>query len=142
MKKLLWLPLLFCGFLRADEAADREKIGRVIAALNQIPRPAGLFTADFDGWAALAAPGIGGGLTVVISHEPWGEARLEPRSLGTVLDSRISSGAIRFITPDVALADGALRYTGESGTSQTTPLLLIMKRDGEGWKIAAVRVLA
>jgi hypothetical protein len=64
---------------------------------------------------------------VTISHEPWGEATINLMSPGILI------ATIRFITPDVALADG---------TTHTIPLLFVMKREGENWKIASVYVLA
>jgi hypothetical protein len=156
---ILCLPLILgsCA-LAADEAADRAAIGRTIAALNQVPQPAGLFTDDavsdlgrlpgvneaqfqFERDVTVAA----GGLTVVISHEPWGEAQIYPpgafpQSL-VIVNPRFASGAVRFITPDVAMVEGS--YTRRDGdVVQTAPLLLLMKRDGEVWKIASVRLLA
>jgi hypothetical protein len=64
---------------------------------------------------------------VTISHEPWGEATINLMSPGILI------ATIRFITQNVALADG---------TAQTTPLLFVMKREGENWKIASAYVLA
>jgi hypothetical protein len=56
---------------------------------------------------------------------------------------RVASRAIRFITPDVALVDGACSYRVDVSNTQTTPLLLVMKKGKEdSWKIASLRLLA
>ena len=73
--------------------------------------------------------------TVTISHEPWGEATIN-------LPGRESRTSIAFITADVALAEGACTYEDDHSGSQTTPLLFVMKKEGDGWKIAFIRVLA
>jgi len=49
------------------------------------------------------------------------------------LNPRFVSTTIRFITPDVALVDG---------TWQTVPLLFVMKKEENDWKIASLRTLA
>jgi len=74
---------------------------------------------------------------VIISHEPWGEAAIDlPGSSAPaveVADPRIEGGAIRFITPDVAIVEGHCA---------SAALLFVMKRDEGDWKIAALRMLA
>lgn len=150
MKAILCLPLLLCSYAWADEAGDRAAISRTIAALNEQPRRSVVFTADASSEldrlpdvkpksirvlsvSDLTVPVPGPfGATVTISHEPFGEAT----------NPRIASGAIRFITPDVALADGIWAYKDDSGATQTIPLLLAMKREGEDWKIVSLRLLA
>jgi hypothetical protein len=166
MKALLWLPLLAGACAWADEAADRAAISRVIGALNETPQRAELFTADADGrsvpdqlrgkrllyrvrWPAgnpmPSSPSDHP--TVTISHEVWGEAAINFPGVDSItfeemVNPRIVSGAMRFITPDVALANGACRYNGDSAATQSTPLLFVMKREGGDWKIASLRVLA
>jgi hypothetical protein len=158
---ILCLPLILGSYaLAADEAADRAAIGQTIAAaLNQVPVPAGLFTDDAVSDLG-RLPGVNqaqfqfqrdvtvataSGLTVVISHEPWGEAQIYPPGVFpqplVIVNPRFASGAVRFITPDVAMVEGS--YTRRDGdVVQTTPLLFLMKRDGDVWKIASVRLLA
>jgi hypothetical protein len=156
---ILCLPwILGSCALAADEAADREAISRTIAALNQVPQPAGLFTDDAVSDLG-RLPGVNqaqfqsqrgvmvataGGVTVVISHEPWGEAQICPCVFPqplVIVNPQFASRAIRFITPDVAMVEGS--YTRRDGdVVQTTPLLFLMKRDGDVWKIASVRLLA
>jgi hypothetical protein len=127
MKARLWVILFFAGCAWADEAADRAAIVRVIAALNAVPRRGDLFTPDVDGRAALERP------TVVISHEPWGEATINLP--GTGVGRAIASRQIRFVTPDVAVVDGEFVADG-------TALFFVMKRDAGEWRIASVRLVA
>ena len=89
MKALLCLllPLCVCGW--ADEVAERTAIAHVIAALNEFPQhTTDSFTADADGTEIVEQLWKGKRLasrmrsspshhpTVVISHEPWGEATI------------------------------------------------------------------
>jgi hypothetical protein len=168
VKTILCLPLLFAPYVMADEAADRAGIDRAIAWLNELPRRSGLFTEDANASAELerlprvAAPtfrmpaGTAGDPrslprtdppTVSISHEPWGEAAIHlpgmaPVPVIEIMNPRISSGAIRFITPDVALAEATWTYKSNDATTQTVPLLFVMKKEEDSWKIASLRMLA
>jgi hypothetical protein len=153
---ILCLPLILGScVLAADEAADRAAIRQTIAALNQVPQPSGLFRDDaiseLDRLPEMSAVqfqpnktvtiSVGPGL--VISHEPWGEAEIYMPGLprAVMVNPRIASGTVRFVTPDVATVEGS--YTRRDGDSvQTTPLLFLMKRDRDVWKIASVRLLA
>ena len=161
MKAILCVPLFLASCSFADEMGDRLAIDRTIAALNESARSVSLFTHDADAAAELArlpksnppTPGPAGDPgsqapvdhpTVTISKEPWGEATINFPGLGPfppleLFKPRIISGAIRFITPDVALADGLWIGSGESGSIQTRPLLFVMKREEGAWKIAAIR---
>ena len=152
MKAFQWLLLIaVCAW--ADEAADRLAIARVIAALNQVPPRTELFTPDTDAPAVLERLRQGkrvayrpiqssGHPTVTVSHEPWGEATIDLRGPGVeIVDPKIVSRAIRFITPEVALADGASTYREDGIDVETTPLLFVMKKEGDRWKVASIRVL-
>jgi len=151
------VPCLLCLALCAvaDEAADRAAIERTIAALNRAPRPSALFTADasseldrlangkpvsFEPLLASEDPALHP--TVTISHELWGEATINfPSVAAEILNPRIACDSIRFITPDVALADG--NWTYENGPeTQKKPLLFVMKKAGDDWKVASLRLLA
>jgi hypothetical protein len=154
MKALLCVPLLVAPYAIADEAAERVAISRAIAALNGRSQHSALFTdaraySEFERIRTahpLAFRIIGPAAypesmarmddpTVTISHEPWGEATIN-------LPGRESRPSIAFITPDVALAEGTCTYEDDHATKQTTPLLIVMKKEGEDWKIASIRVLA
>jgi hypothetical protein len=122
--KPIFLLLLFVSFAWSDGLADQAAISQVIQTLNLLPPSAALFTPDgLSEFERLRIPDA----TVTISHEPWGEATIGRLGL------RISSGAIRLITEDVALADVDAR---------STPLLLVMKKEAGKWKISSVRMLA
>jgi len=159
---ILHIPLLLAALAGPDEAADRAAIGRTIAALNEVPQRTTLFAPGADAtseierlWKGkrlvyrISGTSIdsttsfsGGRPTITISHEPWGEAAINlPPLRAEMIRPHIVSGTIRFIAEDVAVADGPGRYELD-GVSQTTPLFFVMKRDGDDWKIAAVRVLA
>jgi hypothetical protein len=145
MKRLVWLPLILAASLCADEGTDRASIGRVIALLNQSPQPSGVFADKADAsaldqlWSGKRRV-VEQSLTVTISHQPWGEATFGPGPSEETVNPRISGGEVRFITADVALADGTFTYTGERGVVQSTPLVFVLKKDGDSWKIASVRI--
>jgi hypothetical protein len=54
---------------------------------------------------------------------------------------RVVSGSIRFITPHVAIVDGASTVEGAVILAQSVPLLFVMKKEKAEWRISAVRVL-
>jgi len=162
MSRISLIALMFAASLWADESADRAAIGRSIAALNEVPRRTDLFTADANSTSLLdqlwkgkrltfrARMGLDGAESsatvnrpnVTISHEPWGEATINiPPMPVEVLNPKIVSYVIRFITPDVALVDGASVYWNTDTGAESTPLLLVMKREGERWMITALRVV-
>jgi hypothetical protein len=64
---------------------------------------------------------------VVISHEPWGEATLE------ILRLHRAVRAIRFVTSEVALVET---------TRGSTPVLIVMKKEGADWHFVSQHVLA
>jgi hypothetical protein len=151
---ILCIPLFFASYALADEAADGAAIGRAIAALNESSNePAqhdALFMKDGNAASELALlrrvnppfriVGPSGSSapmpTVTISHEPWGEARIS----FPPVELRTADRSIMFITPDVALAEGACMY--HDAATPTIPLLFVMKKEGGDWKIASLRVLA
>jgi hypothetical protein len=147
MKAILCLPLFLASCAWADEAADRAAIARVIASLNEQPWPAAQVTESAAASSELAHVwklrplliGTPGAPTVTVSHEPWGEATIDFPSLEGRLP-RIVGGAVRFVTPDVALADGAWAFP--DGITTPQPLLFVMKKVGDDWKLASVRLLA
>ena len=124
MKAIVCLPLLLTSFAWAEEAADRMAIESTIAALNELPRRSAVFTEDaFSDLGRLPevkspevrAVGRLAGPTVTISKEPFGEAKINLPGVASAqvletINPRISNGAVRFITVDVALTDGAWTY--------------------------------
>jgi len=138
------LCLFVASFAWADEAADRAAIERAIAALNELPpRIAAVAESpvaahELTALMNMASSPSPARPTVVISHEPWGEATIDFRAVD--LPNRIVSRTIRFITPNVALVDAD--RTREDGTFQDKPLLFVLKKVEDDWKIASARVLA
>jgi uncharacterized protein (TIGR02246 family) len=52
----------------------------------------------------------------------------------------ITVDSLRFVTPDVAIADGRYDSVGRSdGTDQRMLTSMVLRREGGGWKIAAIR---
>lgn len=161
MALIVSFPLLLGSYAWAEESADRGQIDKVIAALNVTPEPSGLFTDDsVSDLGKLPQPArtqfqlmAGSPVTpaaqpaVVISHEPWGEARINLDGVGLsipvmeMVNPHISTGTIRFVSADVATVDGKWTYT-DGGSTQTIPLLFVMRREGDEWKIASARLLA
>jgi hypothetical protein len=136
----------------ADEAADRAAIEKVISTLNSSPSSHGLFTEDFADGAALTSLGIfrdGPRANIrvgaqCVSHEPWGELGWCPAAM-----SRFDIQSVRLITTDVALVDAVNERgfgAGQPINGQRAPLrsavLLVLRKEGDAWKIASLRVMA
>jgi uncharacterized protein (TIGR02246 family) len=114
-----------------DEAAVREAVRRYVNA-RELKDPAAieaLFTADAD------------------QHTTSGEWRRGRAQIvpGTLESSTRNPGtrtitvqAVRFITADVAIADGPYEIAGAGGTRRMWATL-VLKREGDGWRIAAIR---
>jgi hypothetical protein len=151
MKTISCLALVLASYALADEATDRAAIERTIGALNQVPRPAGLFAENASSeldqlpnvkpLRAAVRPGDVA-TTVVISDQPWREATIVIAPPGVeILNPHFASTATRFITGDVALADGTWTHMDNAST-QTIRLLFVMKKEGDARKIASIRFLA
>lgn len=161
MQTAFCLASLFICSIFADDTSDRNAIDRTIAALNHIPRDPNLITEE----AALelnrlptVTPEFGifrpqrdkstpsDRPRVVISHEPWAEATIDFSSVPCLvtletLNPRISNEAIHFITSDVAVADGIWTFRRESAPTQTVPMLFVLKKAGDEWRIEMIRAL-
>ena len=54
--------------------------------------------------------------------------------------SSISVESVRFLEPDIAIVDGRYRTTSStSGDVRNMWTTLVLKRTGDGWRIAAIR---
>jgi len=90
-----------------------------------------LFTADAD---------------QLVSSGEWRKGR-DAVVKGAMASSRSTGGKrtitveqVRFVAPDVAIADGRYELTGLSGgTNRSMWATLIMKKTSNGWRIAAIR---
>ena len=132
MKALVCLALLFALFGRADEAADRAAIRQTLRLLNVASERSAQFTSDADGKSQLEAA-IRSPRRETVSTEPlaadywpfWPAYLHQPW--------QVEAAAIRFVTADVALAEGRVHRQ---------PLLFILRKEASGWKVASVRFLA
>jgi uncharacterized protein (TIGR02246 family) len=114
-----------------DEAAVRDVVRRYVNA-RELKDPAAieaLFTADAD------------------QHTTSGEWRRGRAQVvpGTLESSKRNPGkrditvqAVRFIAPDVAIADGPYEIAGAGGTRRMWATL-VLKREAGVWRIAAIR---
>jgi uncharacterized protein (TIGR02246 family) len=117
----------------SDEAAIRETVQKYLDAREQNdPSAVGaLFTADAD---------------QLVSSGEWRKGRSELVK-GTLASSQRTGGqrtiaieSIRFIVPDVAIADGRYELSGLAGGARRRMwTTLVLKRDPAGWRIAAIR---
>jgi hypothetical protein len=117
--------LLLGGILSADENADRKAINAIIGSLyapqvrSDPKRMAELTAADFDG-----------DLDLIPIRTIWCETSCE--------SFRVRS--LKFVTNDVVIVDGETTY-GEitSGTASMSLWLMVLKRDGDAWRISYLR---
>jgi uncharacterized protein (TIGR02246 family) len=116
-----------------DEAAIRAVVARYVDARERIDPQAiaALFTSDAD---------------QLVSSGEWRKGR-EAVVKGTMASSTNNSGkrtitveSVRFITPDVAIADGRYELTGLAGGARRSMwTTLVLKRGGKAWRITAIR---
>jgi uncharacterized protein (TIGR02246 family) len=116
-----------------DEATIRDLVRRYVDARERIDPKAveALFTGDAD---------------QLVSSGEWRKGRDEVVR-GTMASSRNTGGhrsitveSVRFLTKDVALADGRYDLTGMSGdATRRMWTTLVVTRSRDGWRIAAIR---
>jgi uncharacterized protein (TIGR02246 family) len=116
-----------------DEAAIKSVVGRYVDAREQRDPAAveALFTRDAD---------------QLVSSGEWRKGR-EAIVKGTLASSESTGGrrtiiveAVRFLSPDVALADGRYEISGlAGGQSRRMWSTFLFTRTSDGWRIAAIR---
>ncbi len=116
-----------------DEAAIREVVKKYVDARERIDPKAveQLFTSDAD---------------QLVSSGEWRKGR-DAVVRGTMASSTSSGGnrtitveSARFISPDVAIADGRYELTGlAGGATRSMWTTLVLKRIGKEWRITAIR---
>ena len=116
-----------------DDAAIREVVKQYVDARERIDPKAieQLFTSDAD---------------QLVSSGEWRKGR-EAVVKGTMASSQSTGGkrtitveAVRFVTPDVAIADGRYELTGlAGGATRSMWTTLVLKRSGKDWQITAIR---
>lgn len=126
-----WLTQTNTG--KNDEAAIREVVKQYVDARERIDPKAveQLFTADAD---------------QLVSSGEWRKGR-EAVVKGTMASSQSTGGkrtitveAVRFLTPDVAIADGRYELTGlAGGATRSMWTTFVLKRSSKDWQITAIR---
>ena len=116
-----------------DVAAIREIVSKYVDARERIDPQAieALFTSDAD---------------QLVSSGEWRRGR-EAVVRGTMESSRSTGGrrsitveSVRFVTTEVAIADGRYELTGlAGGATRQMWTTLVLKRTASGWRIAAIR---
>jgi len=116
-----------------DEAAVRDIVKQYVEAREKQDPAAteALFTEDAD---------------QLVSSGEWRRGRPDVVK-GTMASSRGNSGhrtitveTVRFLSADIALADGRYELAGTGGTeTRRMWTTLILKRTPRGWRIAAIR---
>jgi uncharacterized protein (TIGR02246 family) len=121
----------------ADRAADENAIRAVIQAFldtrekNDAAGLAALLTADVD--QRQTSGNVRNGRDAVVS----GSLSTQQSTGGR---RTISVDSLRFVGPDVAIADGRYDSLGRSdGTDQRMLTSMVLRREGGAWKIAAIR---
>jgi uncharacterized protein (TIGR02246 family) len=116
----------------SDEAAIRDVVKRYVDARgNRDPKAVeALFTSEAD---------------QLVSSGEWRRGR-EAVVRGTQGSSErnpgvrtITADTIRFLTNDVAIADGPYIIQSAAGNERRMWTTFVMKRGAEGWRIAAIR---
>ncbi len=127
MKAVACLILAFAGAVHAEEIADRAAIRKSLELLGSPELRDAQFAADADGkvllLAALHSPRVPPSEPLSGDYWPYWPPNLDH-------SWTVEALAIRFITPDVALADARIADRA---------LLFVYRREGAGWKIASVR---
>ncbi len=123
MKPALVLFFLASFRLWAD---DVDAIESVIKALNQPQNLASLFTskADMGDFDRLLNVGFAD------ASRPWSE----------VTTPRITGTSIRFHSPGFAFVEGVKSQYGTMITPRKVPIFFILKKQGETWRIAYLKL--
>jgi uncharacterized protein (TIGR02246 family) len=120
-----------------DRAADEAAVRAVIQAFldtrekNDAAALAALLTADVD--QRQTSGNMRSGRDAVVS----GSLATQQSTGGR---RTISVDTLRFVGPDVAIADGRYDSVGRAdGTDQRMLTSMVLRREGGAWKIAAIR---
>jgi hypothetical protein len=125
MRKAIAILFLLAGSLSAsadDDSADRDAINRTIAAiyLPQVranpARMAELVTADFEG-----------SFEAIPTRAIWSESHGSPFRLHFC----------RFLAPEFAIAEGETMHS-----TTPAPWVMVLKKDGDNWRILLLRMFA
>jgi uncharacterized protein (TIGR02246 family) len=121
----------------ADRAADEQAVRAVIKAFidtreaNDAAGLAALLTADVD--QRQTSGNVRSGRDAVVA----GTMATQQSTGGR---RTIAVDTLRFVGPDVAIADGRYDSVGRAdGTEQRMLTSMVLRREGGAWKIAAIR---
>ena len=122
---------------QGDRAADEAAIRAVIQAFLDTREKN-----DAAGLAALLTPDVDQRQTS--GNMRSGREAVVSGSLATQQSTggqrTITVDSLRFVGPDVAIADGRYDSTGRAdGTDQRMLTSMVLRREGGAWKIAAIR---
>jgi uncharacterized protein (TIGR02246 family) len=135
----MWIIIIVCLLaapMRAQAPAAASEESRVAAVIQNYVEARNardpkaieaLFTADADQYTT------GGEWRRGREHVIPGTARSSNQNPGI---RSIAIAAVRFITPDVAIADGTYTIAGSDVRRWTT---IVLKRERDEWRIAAIR---
>jgi uncharacterized protein (TIGR02246 family) len=138
MSKLLFvfLPVL-AAWAQGPQPSAPAGVSSLLAAMNEALQRsdagtiAALFSNDGDlrigGRVAAGAKTIAERLT---DRRPWSE----------VTPPKIENQSVRLVTPDVAIVDASWVQYGSTVVRRASPVLLVMKKDGERWQVVALRL--
>jgi hypothetical protein len=129
MKALLAVALLFSGITFAEGPSDRIAIEKLIHALKTADPVSSIFTDDADSELARLQE---------IERDMWNASR-QPGS--HVAPPAFVMASLRFLSSEVALVNAAEVQLGPK-PPRKIPVLLIVKKESSGWKIASLRILA
>jgi uncharacterized protein (TIGR02246 family) len=122
---------------QGDRSADEAAVRAVIQAFldtrekNDAAGLAALLTADVD--QRQTSGNMRSGRDAVVAGSLATQQSTGGRRTITV-------DALRFVGPDVAIADGRYDSLGRAdGTDQRMLTSMVLRREGGGWKIAAIR---
>jgi uncharacterized protein (TIGR02246 family) len=120
------------GKLTSDEAAVRDLVQRYVDAREKRDATAlaALFTADADQFTT------GGEWRKGREGVVQGGLASSQRNPGT---RRITVRTVRFITPNVAVADGGYSISAADGAARPMWTTIVATLTPEGWRIAAIR---
>ena len=134
---VLSLAFAMSAAAQGDRAADEAAIRAVIQAFLDTREKN-----DAAGLAALLTPDVDQRQTS--GNMRSGRDAVVTGSLSTQQSTggrrTISVDSLRFVGPDVAIADGRYDSLGRTdGTDQRMLTSMVLRRDGGAWKIAAIR---
>jgi hypothetical protein len=118
MRRILCLAFVAVAVCLGDQASDRVAIEKTISA--------SLFAKDAD--------------AAEVEHfsklQAWLRELAQQPATEAAVKSAVSITSVKFISADVVLVDGETNMA-----AYRIPVMFVVKREGAGWRIAAVRLM-